>query len=54
MRGIDKYVTESMQTKEEDHRASGRPQLKPAVTRYFVSVPVRDRTWIGVIKCQKT
>ena len=33
--GIDKYVTESMQTKEEEHGASGRlvakarPRLKP-------------------------
>ena len=49
--GIDKYVTESMETKEEEeHRASGRlvakarPRLKPSVTP-SVSLPIRDRTW---------
>ena len=37
--GIDKYVTESMEPKEEEHRVSvrpvakERPRLKPAVTR---------------------
>ena len=47
--GIGKYVTEAMQPKEEEHRASGRlvakarPQLKPAVTLSSVSMPVRDR-----------
>ena len=41
--GIDKYVTESMQTKEEEHRASGRlvekarPRLKPAMKLSSVS-----------------
>ena len=65
--GIDKYVTESMQTKEEEHGALGRPvakarlRLKPAVTLSSVSIPVRDGKWIdietqrskSVIKCQK-
>ena len=46
--GIDKNLTESMQTEEEEHRASGRPvakarpRLKPAVTLSSVSIPVRD------------
>ena len=52
--GIAKYVTESMQIKEEEHRASGRlvakarPQLNPAVTLDSVSIPVRDRTRIDI------
>ena len=52
--GIDKYVTDSMQTKEEEHGASerlvakARPQLKPAVTLSSVSIPVRDRKWIDI------
>ena len=50
--GIDKYVTDSMQTKEEEHGASGRPvakaRLKPAVTLSSVSIPVRDRKWIDI------
>ena len=54
MNGTDKYVTESMHIKEEEHRASARlvakarPQLNPAVTLDSVSIPVRDRTWIDI------
>ena len=49
--GIDKYVTEAMPAKEEEHRASrrlvakDRPRFKPAVTLSSVSIPVRDRKW---------
>ena len=52
--GVDKYVRESMLTKEEEHRASGRlvakarPRLKPAVTLSSVSILVRDRKWIDI------
>ena len=53
--GIDQFVTESMETKEEEeHRASGRPvararpRLKPAVTLSSVSIPIRDRKWIDI------
>ena len=52
--GIDKYVTESMETKEEEvHRTSGRPvakaraRLKPAVALSSVSV-ARERKWIDI------
>ena len=47
--GIGNYVTESMETKEEEHLASvrpvvnARPRLKPAVTLSSVSFPFRDR-----------
>ena len=57
--GIYKYVTEAVQPKEEEHRASGRlvakarPPLKPAVTPSSVSIPVRDRKWI-VIETQRS
>ena len=52
--GIGKYVTESMQTREERHRASGRPVAKtrprqtPTVTLSSVSIPVRERKWIDI------
>ena len=52
--GIDKYVAESMQTKEEEHGALGRPvanarpRLKPAVKLSSVSIPVRGRKWIDI------
>ena len=52
--GVDQYVTEEMQPKEEEHRASGRlvakarPQLKPAVTLSSVSIPVRERKWVDI------
>ena len=57
--GIDKYVKESMQTKEEEHRASGRlvakarTPLKPAVTLSSVSILGRDRKRIGDLFWQK-
>ena len=66
--GIDKYVTESMQTKEEKHRASGRlvakarPRLKPSVTlssvyilfdRKLITLKHNGRTTGSVIKCLK-
>ena len=50
--GVDKYVTESMLTKEEEDLASGktvakaRPRQKPTVTLTSVSTPVRERTTI--------
>ena len=52
--GIDKYVTEAVQPKEEEHRASGRfvakarPQLKPAVTLSSVPIPVHGRKWLDI------
>ena len=52
--GVDKYVTESMLTKEEEDIASGkpiakaRPQHKPTVTLTSVSIPVRERRWIDI------
>ena len=50
--GVDKYVTESMLTKEEEEKASGtpmveaRPRQKPTVTLTSVSIPVLGRKWI--------
>ena len=48
--GINKYVTESMETKEEEgHSASvrlvvkARPQVKPAVTLSSACVPLRKK-----------
>ena len=52
--GVDKYVTESMLTKEEEDIASGipiakaRPRHKPTVTLTSVSIPVRERRWIDI------
>ena len=52
--GVDKYVTESMLTKEEEDIASGkpiakaRPRQKPTETLTSVSFPVRDRKWIDI------
>ena len=50
--GIDKYGTESMQTKEEEHGASGRlvaePRQKSTVTLTSVSFPVLERKWIDI------
>ena len=52
--GIDKYVTESMLTKEEEDRASGkliaeaRSRQKPTVATTSVSIPVRERKWIDI------
>ena len=52
--GVDKYVTESMLTKEEVDFASGkpfakaRPRQKPTVTLTSVSIPVRERKWIDI------
>ena len=54
MNGVDKYVTESMLTKEEEDTASekpnakARPRQKPTVTQTSVSIPVRDRKWIDI------
>ena len=54
MNGVDKYVTESKLTKEEEDRASGkpiakaRPRQKPTVTMTSVSIPVRERKWIDI------
>ena len=52
--GVDKYVTESLPTKEEEDTASGipkakaRPRQKPTVTQTLVSILVRARTWIDI------
>ena len=52
--GVDMYVTESMLTKEEEEKASGkpiakaRPRQKPAVTLTSVSIPVNERKWIDI------
>ena len=52
--GVDKYVTDSMLTKEEEDTASGkpiaeaRPRQKPTVTLTSVSIPVLERKWIDI------
>ena len=52
--GFDKYVTESMLTKEEEDIASVKPiakarsRQKPTVTLTSVSIPVRERKWIDI------
>ena len=54
MNGVDKYVTESMLTKQEEDIASGKPKAKarprqnPAVTLTTVSVPLLERKWIDI------
>ena len=54
MNGVDKFVTESMLTKEEGDVASGRPiakarpRPKPTVTLTSVSIPVHERKWIDI------
>ena len=54
MNGVDKYVTESMLTKEEEDTASGKPiakakpRQKPTVTLTSVSIPVPERNWIDI------
>ena len=52
--GIDKCVTVSMLTKEEEDIASGktiakaRPRQKPTVTLTSISILVRERKWIDI------
>ena len=52
--GVDKFVTESMLTKEEEDTASGkhiakaRPRQKSTVTLAPVSIPVHERRWRDV------
>ena len=52
--GIDKFVTESMLTKEEEDIASKKPivkarsRQKPTVTLTSVSIPVLERKWIDI------
>ena len=54
MNGVDKYVTESMLTTNEEDRASGkpiakaRPRQKPKVTLTSVSILVLERKWIDI------
>ena len=54
MNGIEKFVTESMLTKEEEDMASGkpiakaRPRQKPTVTLTSVSIPVLERKWTDI------
>ena len=49
--GVDKFVTESMPTQEEENIASvkpiakARPRQKPTVTLASVSIPVHERRW---------
>ena len=51
---VDKHVTESMPTAEEEDIASGkpiakaRPRQKPTVTLTSVSIPVTERKWIDI------
>ena len=67
--GVDKYVTESVLTKEEEDEASekpiakARPRQKPTETLTSASILVRERKWIDIgtqrshdqkgLKCQK-
>ena len=52
--GVDRYVTESMPTAEEDDIApkkpiaKARPRQKPTVTLTSVSIPVLERKWIDI------
>ena len=52
--GVDKYVTESMLTKDEEDIAlekpiaEARPRQKPTVTLTSVSIPVLERKWIDI------
>ena len=54
MNVVDKYVTESMLTKEEEDIASGkpiakaRPRQKPSVTLTSFSIPVLERKWVDL------
>ena len=57
MNGIYKYVTETSETillEGVERRVTGkpdakaRPQLRPAVTLSSISIPLRERNWIGV------
>ena len=54
MNGVDKYVTESMPSKEEVDMASetptvkARPRQKPTATLTSVSIPVLERRWIDI------
>ena len=56
MNGVDKYVTESMLTKQEEDTASGkpiakaRPRQKPTETLTSVSIPLLERKWIDIEK----
>ena len=52
--GVDKYVTESVLTKEEEDEASekpmakARPRQKPTVTLTSASILVRERKQIDI------
>ena len=54
--GVDKYVTESMLTREEEdiasvkHIAKARPRRKPIITLTSVSILVRNRKWEDIEK----
>ena len=51
---VDRYVTESILTKEEEEKASvkpsakARPRKKLTVTLTSISIPVLDRIWIDI------
>ena len=52
--GVDKYVTESLLTKEEEDIApekpiaKARPRQKPRVALTSVSIPVFERNWVDI------
>ena len=49
--GVEKYVTETTETAEdEEHRASGKPiaKARPRMRLTPVYVPLRDRKWVDV------
>ena len=55
MNGVEKYVTETKETREyEKHRALGkpiakeRPRMKSTITLASVPVPPRERKWVDV------
>ena len=55
MNGVEKYVTETTETiEDEEHRALGkpiakaRPRMKSTITLTPVSVPLRERKWVDV------
>ena len=51
---VEKFVTESMPTKEEKGHGFGkpiakaRPRQKPTVTLASVSIPVHERKWLDI------
>ena len=55
MNGVEKYVTETIETiEDEEHRVLGkpiaeaRPRMKATTTLTPVSVPLHERKWMDV------